>query len=275
VTLIVNQLYVSWCKLLYVSDVRIELDGGQRIGPAAQLNLYLIHVIVIDVTVAYYMYELAHAQTADLSNHVGKQAVAGNIKRHAQEHVGAALIHLAAESTFTHIELTEYVTGWQAHLIQYGRIPGSENVSATMGISANTINQLHQLIYFATVGFPVSPLHSVYDSGVSGSGGTSLPVWCLSIGVPDGIATPHTVSEFTEPVNVAGTFYKPQQFTHHSSPGQALGGQGRKTLTEIVLHTDTKQTAATHASAVGCVASGFYDVFESIQVLLFHYRLLQ
>ena len=181
-------------------------------------------MVVIDVSVTNYMYEVTHSQITYLSNHVCEQTVAGNIEWHAQEHVRTALVHLATESTIAYIELTEDVAGWQTHLIQFSWIPGRENVSTTLRVGAYALYQPLQLIYFGTVSTtPVTPLYSIDSAGIAPLLHTIQPSRCQSIIVPDGVLAGDTVGEFTQTIDIAGPFNEPQQLAHHGSPCQPLG----------------------------------------------------
>jgi hypothetical protein len=49
-------------------------------------------VIQIQMGIAQRVDELATAQAADLCHHRCQQRIAGDVERHAEEHIGAALI---------------------------------------------------------------------------------------------------------------------------------------------------------------------------------------
>jgi len=91
-------------------------------------------VVGVDVAVATGPDEVAHLQVALLRHHVREQRVAGNVERHAQKDVGAALVQLAAEFAFAagrsgwgHVELEERVARHQRHLVQVGHVPGADD----------------------------------------------------------------------------------------------------------------------------------------------------
>jgi hypothetical protein len=61
------------------------------------------------------------SQVALLRDHVREQRVAGDVERHAQEDVGAALVQLAGQLAVGDVELEEGVAGRQRHLRDVGR----------------------------------------------------------------------------------------------------------------------------------------------------------
>ena len=70
----------------------------------------------IQVRIAEGVHEVAGFQAAHLRHHHGEQGVAGDVERHAEEDVGAALVELAGELAVRHIELEEGMAGRQRHL---------------------------------------------------------------------------------------------------------------------------------------------------------------
>ena len=58
----------------------------------------LLGVVVVNVAIAAGPDEVAYIEIALLRDHVREQGVAGDVERHAEEEVGAALIKLAGEA---------------------------------------------------------------------------------------------------------------------------------------------------------------------------------
>src|SRR3712207_9183757 len=54
-------------------------------------------VVAVDVAVAADPDEVAGGQAHLVGDHAGEQRVAGDVERHAEEHVGAALVELAGQ----------------------------------------------------------------------------------------------------------------------------------------------------------------------------------
>src|SRR4051812_11802036 len=82
--------------------VEIEQRGSRRIeghrrqwpGLAGELQAGLVQVVAVEVGIAQGVDEVAGRQSADLGHHQGQQGIGGDVERHAQEDVGAALIKL-------------------------------------------------------------------------------------------------------------------------------------------------------------------------------------
>jgi putative hydrolase of the HAD superfamily len=68
------------------------------------------------------MDELAGLQTAYLGHHCGQQGVGGDVERHSEECIGAALVQLARQPPFGHIELKQHMTRRQGHLFDFGNV---------------------------------------------------------------------------------------------------------------------------------------------------------
>ncbi len=87
--------------------------------------------------IAQRMHEIANAQAAGLRHHVGEQRITGDIERHSEEEVAAALVQLATESAYLsrlrgerHIELEQRMAGHERHLRKIGDVPGRHDQSA-------------------------------------------------------------------------------------------------------------------------------------------------
>ena len=93
---------------------RAMFELRQRERHARELLVDLFEVIRIEVTVAAGPDELAHFEVALLREHVREQRIGGDVERHAEENVGAALVELATQPLVRHVELEERVTGHAA-----------------------------------------------------------------------------------------------------------------------------------------------------------------
>src|SRR6185295_4799206 len=101
-----------------------EIQLRQCERHARQLLVHLLQVIHIEMTVATRPDELARFEIALLRHHVREQGVRGDVKRHAQEYVGAALVELAAQPLVRHVELEERMAGHELHLVELAHVPG-------------------------------------------------------------------------------------------------------------------------------------------------------
>ena len=73
---------------------RIQFHLRQRTRFARELQLRLLDVVRVKMQVAERVDEFARLQPADLRDHQREHRVAGDVERHAQKNIRAALIHL-------------------------------------------------------------------------------------------------------------------------------------------------------------------------------------
>ena len=101
--------------------------------------------------VAERVHELARPEAADLRHHRGEQRVGGDVERHAEEDVGAALVELAREPPLRDAELEERVAGRQRHAVEIGRVPRRDDVAARIGILPDRLDDARDLVDRAAV----------------------------------------------------------------------------------------------------------------------------
>ena len=182
--------------------------------------------------------EVAHFQAALLGQHMGQQRVAGDVEGYAQEDVGAALVELAAELSFSHIELEEGVAGHEGHLVQLGHVPGADDDAAAVGIALELLDDFGNLVDMRAVGLgPAAPLHAIHRAQVAG----------LLVGpfVPDGAAA------LLQPLHIAVAAQKPQQLQDDGLQVHLLGGDQGEAFIEVEAHLVAEHTARSRARAVG------------------------
>ena len=114
------------------------------------------------------MNELARFVVTNLAEHQSEEGIRSDIERHSEESIGTALVQLAAEfalarSTYTtHVELEQAVARRQSHLVDFGHIPGTHQVTARIGIILETIYQILDLVDMSTIrSRPATPLMTV------------------------------------------------------------------------------------------------------------------
>src|SRR5262245_47063756 len=90
--------------------------------------------------------ERARLQVADLGHHQRQQRVAGDVEGHPQEDVRTALVKLAAQFTFAHVELKETMTRRQRHAVNVRHVPGADDQAATVGFLLNLLDDLANLV---------------------------------------------------------------------------------------------------------------------------------
>ena len=107
-----------------VFHVRIDAHDGKRPRLARKLQLHLLEVVRVDMRVAEGMDEVAGLEAAGLCHHHRQQRIRGDVERHAEEHVGAALVQLAREASARDVELEQRVARRQGHVVHLGGVPG-------------------------------------------------------------------------------------------------------------------------------------------------------
>ena len=84
-------------------------------------------MVEVEVRVAQRKDEFARLEIRHLRHHQREQRVGGDVERHAEEKVGAALVHLARERAVGDVELEQRVARRQRHACR--RRPGSMRVT--------------------------------------------------------------------------------------------------------------------------------------------------
>ena len=105
-------------------------------------------MVQIDVRIAQRMDEVTGLQARHLCHHHEQQGIGGDVERHAQEGVGAALVELQAEPSVGHIELEEHVAGREVHAVQVGHVPRAHDDASRVGI---VLQGVHDLLYLVDV----------------------------------------------------------------------------------------------------------------------------
>jgi hypothetical protein len=224
----------------------------QRERLAGELLVDLLEVVQVEVAVAAGPDEVADVEVALLREHVREQRVAGDVERHAQEQVGAALIELAGEPATRDIKLEETVTRRQAHGIDLADIPCADKHATAIGIGSYQMNQIRDLVDGPAAGCaPVPPLGAVNRPEVA-------------VGV--GPLVPDVYPVVREVLDVGVPSEKPQKLVDDALEKQTLGGSDRKALSQVEPHL-----AAEHAQGAGSGPVGFFhslakDVAQEVQV---------
>lgn len=108
---------------------RIELERREWTRRPRQLFASLVEVIDVQVRVAERVDEVADLQITYLCDHVREEAVAGDVERHPEEHIGAPLIQLTTQRRFSacapwrDIKLEQAMTRRERHRRQIPDVP--------------------------------------------------------------------------------------------------------------------------------------------------------
>jgi hypothetical protein len=112
--------------------------------------------------------EVAGLKTRDLRDHRRQQGVARDVERHAEEHVGGALVELARQPSVRDVELEQAVAGRQRHPVEVGWVPGRDHEAARIRVAADLVEHPGDLVDAAAVGLgPGAPLPAVDGAEVA------------------------------------------------------------------------------------------------------------
>jgi hypothetical protein len=118
------------------------------------------------------------------------------------------------------------MTRRQGHLVNLSRIPGRDNVSPTIRIVPDGIDDLVNLMDGTAIGgAPVTPLRSVDP--------TQVP-----LGIGPFIPNAHPV--FTQVTDIGIPFEKPQQLVDNAPEMQFFGGQQGEAFLKVKTHLSPK-----------------------------------
>ena len=114
------------------------------------------------------MDELARFVVTNLAKHQSEEGIRSDIEWHTEESIGTTLVQLAAELALTrspytaHVELEQAVARRQSHLVDFGHIPGANQVTARIGVILEAIHQILDLVDMSTIGSrPAAPLMTI------------------------------------------------------------------------------------------------------------------
>ena len=188
--------------------------------------------------IAQGVHELARRKAGHLGHHQGEQGIGGDVERHAQEDIGAALVELAGQGAVVHVELEEGMAGRQGHLVDVPGVPGADDQAARVRVGLDLFNHACYLVYGRPVRRgPGSPLHAVHRAQ-----------FAVFVGplVPDGDAVVAQVPD----IRLAPE--EPQQLVNDGFQVQFLGGQHGEVPAQVETHL-----VAEHAQGAGAGAVGF------------------
>jgi hypothetical protein len=232
---------------------RVEGQLRERQDLAGELLAHLRQVVGVDVTVAAHPDEVARRQADLLGDHPGEQRVAGDVERHAEEQVGAALVELAGEPAVGDVELEQRVAGRERHLRQRRHVPRGDQHAAGVGIRAQRLQDLGELVDRAAVrGRPRAPLH---------------PVDGAELTVPVGPLVPDAHPVLLQPPDVALAAEEPQQLAEDRAGVHPLGGHQREALAQVEPHLVAEHAQGAGAGAVGLRGAGLQHPPQQVLVL--------
>ena len=124
-----------------------ERWAGQ--GRALQLGLHLLDRIKIDMGIANGVDELAWHKACDLGDQMQEQRVGRYVKRHTEEHVRRALIHLQRQGVARYKKLEKVMAGRQRDRVStdFCRIPGVDYNASGGWVVTDKVNGIGQLVH--------------------------------------------------------------------------------------------------------------------------------
>lgn len=244
-----------------VVDGRIERHRRQRPRLAAELELRLFQVVFVEVQIAEGVDEIAGREVADLGDHHGEECVAGDIERHAEEQVSAALVKLAAQAAIEDEELEKRVTGRERHLRDFTGIPRGHDVAPRVGVCLDLRDDAVELVDVPAIGgAPVAPLRPIDTAEIA-------------VGVGPFIPDAHPVRPEVADVGIAGD--EPEQFVDDRFEVELFGGEQREAFREVEAGLGTEDGERAGAGAVGFEAAFFEDELKEIEIGAHRVRMLQ
>ncbi len=148
----------------------------------------------------------------------------------------------------------------QCHLIDQCRVPGRDDQPSRIGIGANHLQQLGDLVDRLAIGRrPAAPLVAVDRAEVAVLVGPFIP-------------DRHAV--FLQVADVGLTFEEPQQLVDDRAQVAFLRRDQRKTLGQIEAHLVAEDAVGASAGAVALVSAVFTHMPHQVEVL-FHRRLVE
>ena len=219
----------------------LEHQRGQRPRFPAQLQPRLIEVVGIKVHVTPGPHEGARLEPAFPGQHVGQQGIGGDVERHAEEEVGAALVELEVEALSTilggrNLGLEQAMARGQRHLRQLARVPGGDDLAARSGVGADLFDQPGDLVDVPPVRCrPIAPLLAIDRAEIAMFVGPFVPDADLA---------------FLQPADVGVAAKEPQKFDDDRSEVEFLGGQQRKSFGQVKPHLRPEQAERAGAGPV-------------------------
>ena len=143
---------------------------------------------------------------------------------------------------------------------QQGDVPCTDDVPAAVGVGADGVDDGGYLIvYFAVRSFPGPPLGTVDRAEITVFGGPFVPDGDLVVvQVPD----------------IRAALQEPEQFADDGTDVQALGGQKRKTVFQVVPDHPAEDGAGTGSGTVALVNAKVQYFLQQVQILTFHFSVV-
>ena len=177
--------------------------------------------------------------------------VAGDVERHAEEDVAAALVQLARELVALDVELEQRVAGRQRDFFGFFRVPAADEEAPALRVAfdlrehaRDLIDAVGRVAALGLGGSEVAPLVAVHRAEVTGVASEARSLLGGRPFVPDGDAA------FAQPVGVGLAAEKPEELDDDGANVHLLRGEQRKARGEIEAHLVTEQPEGTRTRAI-------------------------
>lgn len=102
---IILQFKILELEIKDVFHSRVNSHGWQFFRGAAQLQINLLKMVIVQMCITQGMHKVAIFEVANLRHHHGQQGIGSDIERHTQEYIGTALVKLGGQFAICHIKL--------------------------------------------------------------------------------------------------------------------------------------------------------------------------
>lgn len=262
VRVIPGQGEVLVLETVNLRNIRIEQHSGQGARLAGELQLGLLNVVFVQMEVSEGMHELARLITADLRRHHQQQGIAGNVERHAEEEITAALVELQAQAVLlalllcgNYTELEETMAGRQRHAVHLRHIPGGNEVTTAPRVVLEPIDELGNLVNATAIAIrPFTPLTTVH--------GAQITVFVCPF-IPNGHAVLLQVAD------IGATFQEPEQLVDDGAQVQLFRGEAGEAFAEVEARLPPEHADGARAGAVIATDTVRQHIIQQVKVL-FH-----
>src|SRR4051794_12868111 len=225
--------------------------GARR---ARQLLTRLIEMVQVEMRVAKREHELTWLEPGHLRHHEREERIRSDVERHAEEKIGAALVHLARKLAVGDVELEQRVARGQRHAVDVGGVPRRNEVATGVGPRFKIFNQLRNLIDFSPVRrAPVAPLVAVDRAELAALVRPFVP---------------YADAALLEPLDVRVAAQEPQQLVDDRLEMQLLGGEQREALAEREAQLAAEDRKRAGTGAVGFARASLEDFREQGEIRL-------
>ena len=237
-----------------VLHLGVEPHARKRPRRAPELLARLLEVVQIEVRIAQRQDELAALEAGDLGDHQREQGVGGDVERHAEKKIRAALVHLAGQPAFGDIELEQRVAGRQRHALDVGRIPRAHDVAPRFRFFSQAFDDPGDLVDLPALRrSPMAPLVAVHRA---------------ELAVLVGPLVPDRHAALLQPAHVGVAAQEPQQLVDDRLQVQLLGGEQREAVLEREAHLAAEHRERAGPGAVRLAGAALEQLLQQVEILL-------